>query len=83
MTGDTAINLEAGHTNSDLDDYNYVAADYYFNRSFSLGAMIEDQGDSAYTLRTSYFFNEQFYVGGSYTSYDNGDEFMIGGGIRF
>lgn len=83
LAGETALNLEAGHANSDFDDYNFVAADYYFNRAFSIGAMIEDQSESAYTLRTNYFINEQFYVGGSYTSYDNADEFMIQAGIRF
>lgn len=83
LDGDTAINLEAGHASDDFNDDNYVAADYYFNHAFSVGAMIEDQGETGYTLRTNYFVNEQLYVGGSVTAYDGANEFMITAGLRF
>jgi len=83
LAGATALNLEAGHTNGDFTDETYLAADYYFNRQFSLGAMVEDAEDTAYTLRTNYFVNEQMYVGGSYTNTDLGDVLMVSAGMRF
>lgn len=94
LAGDTAINLEAGFAQGeegedgepDADDELYIAADYYFTNFFSVGAQVYDYGDSSvYTIRTRYFFNDQFSLTGEFGSDNETDDnsFSIGAALRF
>lgn len=85
LSGDTAINLEAGFVDGEDGGDNAIslAADYYFTSYFSVGAMVEDEGESAYGLRTRYFFNDSFSVNGEVISSDDADQFSIGAAFRF
>lgn len=87
LTGDTAINLEAGY--QDVEDGDAVinfAADYYFTNSFSVGASVTDYEDgSDYSIRTRYFFNDSFSLVGEFASDSETDDesFSIGAAFRF
>lgn len=71
----------------DLDDYYNLAADYYFNHRWSVGANIGTNGETLYGLRSRYFITEQFSVIGEmgriksdeYTTKD----FSLGVSVRF
>lgn len=85
LAGDTAINLEAGFVDGEdgADNAISVAADYYFTSYFSVGAMVQDEGESAYGLRTRYFFNDSFSMNANFLSADDADAFSIGAALRF
>lgn len=85
LAGETAINLEAGYADwDDGDNTTSIGADYYFNRSFSLGAgyTFADENDG-YELRARNFFSEKFSVEAAYTSNDIEDGWLVGASLRF
>ncbi|MGD8175705.1 putative porin [Marinimicrobium sp. ARAG 43.8] len=85
LGGGNFINLEGQYYDGDYDDYVSVGADFYFDRTWSVGAAATDNfGDDQFTLRTEKFFTE--YVSGrlAYTDSDfAGDTFTIGAAVRF
>lgn len=87
LAGDTSINLEAGYTDVEYGSASiYLAADYYFNNQFSVGASVTDYEDgSDYSIRSRYFFNDKFAVSGTFTSDGEIDEnaISIGASLRF
>jgi hypothetical protein len=92
LAGDTAINLEAGYAKGadaedefeeDEEDTISLAADYYFTSFFSVGAILIDEADSAYGLRTRYFFNDNVSMNAQIVSSDDADAYSIGAAFRF
>jgi hypothetical protein len=85
LAGETAINLEAEFVDGEdgADNAISLAADYYFTNFFSVGAVVQDEGESAYGIRTRYFFNDSFSLNGQFTTSDNLDTLLIGATFRF
>ncbi|CAM4156532.1 putative porin [Acinetobacter pragensis] len=82
-----SLNLEADGAFGDTDTV-MLGADYYFNPAFSLGAeySIQDNGDDDadfFALRTKYFINSDFAVGGAIGFGDNVNLFNINASFRF
>ena len=81
------INLEADGAFGDTDSVT-VAADYYFDHAFSLGAAynIEDNGEDDtdfFSIRSKYFINSNFAVGGAVGFGDDVQAFNINATYRF
>ena len=94
LSGDTAINLEAGYAKGedadnafedDEEDTLYLAADYYFTNRFSVGASITDQEESTYSIRSRYFHSENVSFNAELVSdkETDSDAFLIGAAVRF
>lgn len=92
LAGDTAVNLEAGYAKGadaedefeeDEEDSLYLAADYYITHFFSVGGIIADEGESAYGIRTRYFFNDSFSLDALLVSEDEADMYSVGAALRF
>ena len=92
LAGDTALNLEASYVKGedaeddfeeDEDDTIHVAADYYFNSRFSVGASFTDYEDSAYSIRSRYFYSEKVSFKAEAISADDENAFTLGAAIRF
>lgn len=79
-----AVNLEAGYTDLDEDNHIYLFGDFYFNRTFSVGAGYNDYaGEDAFTLRTRKFFTDRISGEAAFTDADNGKSLTVGASIRF
>lgn len=84
LGGGNFVNLEGNFYEGDNDDLLSLFADFYFDRTFSVGAGYTDWfGTDQFTLRTEKFFNEQVSGTLSFTDSDGGNSFMIGGAMRF
>jgi Putative general bacterial porin len=90
LSGDTAVNFEVefqeGGDSEDgfeSEDYVSLAADYYLNHTFSLGAIIEDSYETGYGVRTRKFFTPSFSAMASYLTADEYDMFELGVAVRF
>ena len=85
--GGKAINVEAGYENFYGDDIVNAAVDYYFTRSFSLGATYQyyenDLFDDVWGVRARQFFGNHFSIDASYAKYDDGDHYGVGVAVRF
>ncbi len=78
--GGNNFNFEAGYAEGgdNRSDTTSVAADYYLDRTFSVGiGMANYDSDTDWVLRTTKFINESFGVQASYTSTDSDDTFTI------
>jgi hypothetical protein len=79
-----AINIEAGYTDDDFDNSLYLFGDYYFNRTFSVGAGYAEQYDiDSFTVRARKFFTNQISGELAFTDADYGKSFTLGGSMRF
>ena len=81
------INLEADAAWGDVDNIN-LAADYYFDPAFSfrLTYHIEDDGDDNtdfFSVRSKYFLNPNFAVGGAVGFGDDVQGFNLNATLRF
>lgn len=81
------FNLEANALLGHTDDL-AIAADYYFNPAFNIGAeySINDDGEDytdAFAVRAKYFVNSNFAVGGAIGFGDDINVFNINASIRF
>lgn len=81
------VNLEADGTFGDVDNYN-IGGDYYFDKAFSVGAAYNyrDYGhDDAdfFTVRTKYFLNDMFAVGGEVGFGDHVQAYNLNASFRF
>ncbi|TCB35241.1 putative porin [Acinetobacter sp. ANC 4910] len=81
------INLEADAAWGDIDNIN-LAADYYFDPAFSFGLAyhIEDDGDDNtdfFSVRSKYFLNPNFAVGGAVGFGDDVQGFNVNATLRF
>jgi len=81
------LNVEADGAFGDEDEVT-IAADYYFDQAFSLGAAynIEDDGEDDvdfFSIRSKYFINSNFAVGGEVGFGDDVQAFNINATYRF
>ena len=81
------FNLEANVLLGHTDDL-AIAADYYFNPAFNIGAEYSIHDDSeddtnAFAVRAKYFVNSNFAVGGAIGFGDDINVFNINASIRF
>lgn len=84
MSGGNFLNIEGGYIDADEDNTAYVAADFYFDQTFSVGAGYADvAGDDQFSLRTRKFFTTEFSADLSYTKSDYADIIAIGASYRF
>jgi len=83
--GDQFINLEAGVTNGDKNTEYDIGGDFYFDRTFSVGAEYSDTDDfgESYTIRTTKFFTENISGTLSYTDSDDDNTTLLGVSFRF
>lgn len=87
--GDTkAVNLElhfqeASDEEFEADDTLGLGLDFYFDRTFSIGAEIRNQEDTAFGIRTRKFFTEQFSLAAGYLTVREQDAWSIGASLRF
>lgn len=78
------LNVEASYQDDDWDDYLSIGADFYIDRTFSVGGSYEDvYGDDVFTLRTRKFFTEQFSAELALSDSDWGTGILIGAAMRF
>ncbi len=82
-----ALNLEASYDYFYGDDIINLAADFYFDRSFSLGVTFsDDSGDSANDtlgIRGRKFLTERLALEASFMTSDHADTFLAGLTARF
>lgn len=85
LGGSTFLNFEAGYADGGdfADDTISVAADYYFDSTFSVGAILLNAEDTDVGIRLSKFFTGTFQAGFSYISSDFGDLTTLDASIRF
>lgn len=86
LANDTAVNMEFGYADapdSGMSDTVSAAADYYFDRTFSVGAHIVDAEDTFYGVRTRKFFTETFSALAEITKADDDTHWKIGASLRF
>lgn len=85
VTNGRAVNLEASYIDHGDDGQNFlrVGADVYFTRAFSVGGTISQQDDTAFGVRTRYFFSPTYYVGAFTTIDDENEKFGLSAGMRF
>lgn len=94
LSGDTAINLEAGYAKGedaedefedDAEDTLYLAADYYFTNRFSVGASFTDEEDSTYSIRSRYFHSANLSFNAELVSdkETDSDALILGAAVRF
>lgn len=81
------LNLEADGSLGDVDNMT-IGADYYLNKTFSLGAAynIQDDGDDnidSFLIRTKYFLNDAFAVGGAIGFGDDIQTYNVNATFRF
>jgi hypothetical protein len=83
--GDQFVNLEAGVTDGDKDTEYVIGGDFYFDRTFSVGAEYSDSDDfgKSYTVRTTKFFTENISGSLAYTDADEENTTMLGVNFRF
>lgn len=85
LAGDNFINLEAGFSDGgdNADDTAFVSGDYYFDDTFSVGAVITNTDDTDFGFRVNKFFTGKFSAGASFTARDNDDTFALNAAFRF
>lgn len=85
--GGNAINLEAGYIYAEASDIANLAADYYLDRSFSIGLLYDHYQDgsidNAYGVRTRKFFTNNLALEAAYKKNDYADEYKLGISYRF
>lgn len=85
--GSNAINVELGYMSYYDTDYVNAAFDFYFTRSFSLGAVYEyeehSNEDDPWGVRARQFFSPYFSIDANYTKYEFGDGYGVGLSVRF
>ncbi len=86
LGGGNFVNLEGTYQDTDFnDDILSLAADFYFDRTWSVGAGYTDfLGNDRFTLRTEKFFTNEISGNLAFTDADvGGDTVTIGAAIRF
>jgi hypothetical protein len=84
LSGGNFLNLEAGYADYDEDDVMSLAADFYFDQTFSVGAGYTDYAsDDQFMVRTRKFFTNEFSADLSYTKSDYADIVTLGASYRF
>jgi hypothetical protein len=82
-----ALNLEASYDHFYGNDSLGLAADFYFDRTFSLGATYtyydDTNANDDYGLRLRKFFTDKFAVETSFVTSDIEDSYLVGATLRF
>lgn len=78
-----ALSVRAEYQDQDEDDFVSLEADFYMDRTLSVGAIIENRADTDFGVRTRKFFTPVFSGQVSYMARDNGDEWTLGVSYRF
>jgi len=83
--GGNAVNLEAAYEADLEQDKVFLAADYYFDRSLSLGAIYEnyEDADNNFGLRARKYFTDKFALEASYLTSEDYDSYRVGVNLRF
>lgn len=78
------INLEAAYTDADSGSQIELGGDFYFDNTFSVGALVSDYDwGTDYTVRTRKFFTESFSADLAYTDAEQGNIVTLGANLRF
>lgn len=78
------LNVEATYQDDDWDDYLSIGADFYIDRTFSVGGSYEDSyGLDVFSLRTRKFFTNEISGELALSDSDAGTGILIGAAIRF
>lgn len=85
LSGDDFINFEAGYADGGdfSDDTITVVGDYYFDETFSVGALLVNADDTDFGLRINKFFTSKFSAGAQFVSGDEVDTFSLDVAVRF
>lgn len=83
LGGSNFVNVEAEFVERRFDNLLSVLADFYINRSWSIGAGYADNYGDELTLRTRKFFHNDFSAELTYTDTDWGRRVVLGGTLRF
>ncbi|MDQ2077596.1 putative porin [Marinimicrobium sp. ABcell2] len=83
LGGGNFVNVEAEFIDRDIDNFLSLMADFYINRSWSIGGGYADNYGDEFTLRTRKFFNNELSGEVSVTDTDWGSRVMVGGTLRF
>lgn len=84
LGGGNFLNLEGGYADYDHNDVLSVAADFYFDQTFSIGAGYTDYDwDDAFQLRARKFFTPEISGQIAFTKRDDFDTLTVGASFRF
>lgn len=83
MGAGTALSVRAEYQDQEVDDFMKLEADYYLDRTLSVGAVVEAAGDTDFGVRTRKFFTPVFSGQVSYMAREGGDEWTLGVSYRF
>lgn len=84
LGGGNFLNVEGGYTDGDNNDVFEIAGDFYFDRTFSVGAGYTDNDyDDGFMLRTRKFFTPEISGELEFTKWDSDDVITIGASFRF
>ncbi|MDQ2077597.1 putative porin [Marinimicrobium sp. ABcell2] len=78
------LNVEGTYQDGDFDDYLSVSADFYIDRTFSVGAGYADEyGNDVFSLRARKFFTSEISGELQLSDSDWGTGVLVGASIRF
>lgn len=83
LAAGTALSLRARYEDHDASDLIGLEADYYLDRTLSVGVELEDQDDTGYGVRTRKFFTPVFSGEARYFNQNSNDLWEIGVSYRF
>lgn len=83
LGGGNFLNVEGYFVDADSTNFFGVSADFYFDRTFSVGVAYEDIGDDVFTVRTRKFFTETFSGEVTYSKHEYFDVARVGVSVRF
>jgi hypothetical protein len=83
LGGGNFLNLEAEVVDTDDDTLLTLGADFYFDRTLSVGVQYADRGFDEFTIRARKFFNNELSAAISYTDSDVIDRFTVDVAFRF
>jgi hypothetical protein len=78
------LNVEAAYQDTDFDDYLSISADFYIDRTFSVGAGYADEfGTDVFSLRARKFFTNEISGELELSDSDWGTGILVGASVRF
>lgn len=83
LSGSNFLNVEAEFAERRADNLLSVIADFYLNRSWSIGAGYADNYGDEWTLRTRKFFSNDFSAELTFIDTGWGRRIVVGGTLRF
>jgi hypothetical protein len=83
LGGGNFLNVEGNIVDTDNDTYLTIGADFYIDRTLSVGAQYADLGYDEFTLRGRKFFSNELSAGVAYTDSDFNDYVTLDVAFRF